>query len=386
MLHYQIVYSSNHFFLCIHTFCAACQVLLHSTTSFPHLFLLQSSEMFRSLRPITRLAQRAVATPRYFSAAAPHAAPTVAGILSSASKAQPLKDAVKFYDSDGGDPSIWSYQELASNVSALSSGLQALGYGPGSTIVSWLSSSSPEYATLVLASANVGATLVAVPPPTDPLKADVSVAASALRDGARMFVFDASFRAIEKKTAPESPVDLFAPLYSTDEAKGVVAKRHSILDELAPGVSENDATGTRGFAEMSGLPFHSAEMPDLEHVVHTGSTHVRGALSFRSILAYNGKYTPVAPANAPLVRSATNGDTLPGASAIKLAEKMGAELGLGSDHTEKTGKIVVKPDNPAEVAKAMIAAVMYESLYISPNVAGEGIAQVAEREGALLMQ
>ncbi len=344
--------------------------------------------MQRSLRAASRAAFRALATPRSFAAAAPHSAPTVAGILSSASKAQPLKDAVKFYDSDGGDPTIWSYQELTSNVSALSSGLQALGYGPGSTIVVWLSPSSAEYTTLVLASANVGASLVAVPPPADPQKADVSVAAAALRDGARMFVFDASYRAVEKKADPsaDSSASFHAHPYSTEEAKGVVAKRHSVLDALAPGVAENDAAGIRGFVETSGLPFQSSDMPNLEHVVHNGATNVRGALSFRSILAYNGKYKPTAPANAPLVSSAVDGESLPGASAIQMAAQMGAELGLGSDHAEKSGKIVVKPDNPAAVAKAMIAAVMHESLYISPNVASDQIAQIAEREGALVMQ
>lgn len=339
--------------------------------------------MQRSLRSVSRAAFRALATSRSFSTPAPHAATTVAGILSSASKAQPLKDAMKFYDSDGGDPSIWSYHELATNVSALSSGLQALGYGPGSTIVVWLSPSSAEYTTLVLASANVGATLVAVPPPKDPQNADVTVAASAIRDGARMFVFDASYSAL--KTKSDSTINLEQP-YSTEEAKGVVAKGHSILDALMPGISENDSAGTRGFAEMSGVPFQSSELPNLEHVVHDGASHVRGALSFRSILAYNGKYKPTMPASGPLVQSAVSKESLPGASAIELAAKMGADLGLGSNHGEKSGKLVVKPDNPAQVAKAMIAAVMHESLYISPNVESDQISQIAEREGAMVMQ
>eukprot|EP00171_Calliarthron_tuberculosum_P015471 IDg15471t1 len=106
-------------------------------------------------------------TRKLATAAAVHQAESVSGILSSASRTQPLKDAVKFYV-EGADPTIWSYRDLDSNVSALSSGLQALGYGVGDKMLAWLPTGSPEYAALVLAAANVGATVVTIAPPADP--------------------------------------------------------------------------------------------------------------------------------------------------------------------------------------------------------------------------
>lgn len=305
---------------------------------------------------------------RYVAAAAVHQSGTVAGILESATQAQPLKDAVKFYEEDG-EPTIWSYRDLEANVSALSSGLQTLGYGTGDKIAAWLPNGSAEYAVLVLAAANVGVTVVSVAPPVDPLNAEVGPLADlVLKHGARMLLFSHSFG------VAGAPAD-----------DGAVAATHPVLNAVAPGVSAADAAGLAGMAPLSGKPFVCDDLPSLQHVVHTGEKNIRGAITFKSLLSYNGAFQRVAASAEPMVLSAENGNGISGGDAITEAVALGNKMELTADHASKNGKIVIAPSPAPSTAAAMIAAVMHESLWISPG-SKDKLESVAESENASIIQ
>lgn len=305
---------------------------------------------------------------RLATASAIHQAKSVAEILSSAHRAQPLKDAVKFYV-DGADPTIWSYRDLDSNVSALSSGMQALGYGPGDKVVAWLPTGSPEYAVLILAAANVGATVVSVAPPEDPNNASVVAVSDAVRAHApRMLLFAYEFGVAEAVA---------------DD--GIVAATHPVLNAIAPGVSVADARGTSGFSPLSGKPFECESFPSLHHVVHTGDKNVRGSITFKSILAYNGAYAPVAASTKAVVLSADDGKGISGVEAISEAAALGAKLELNNDHTSQKGKLIIAPSTAPSAATGMIAAVMHEALWISPG-SSDKLDSVAENENAVVLQ
>lgn len=330
--------------------------------------------MLRSLQVLrgtaSRLSSLAPST-RSLASAALHNRGAVGGILASAAAAQPLKDAAKFYGATADATSIWSYRDLHRHVSALTSGLQSLGYASGDKIVAWLPPASAESGALALACANAGVTFITVRAPADPLSADVAAVADAVRSHRpRMLVFAHEFRA------------------KADAGAGVVAQTHSVLDALAPGGAAKDARGRGGFSPLTGLPCVHERLPGVEHVVHTGEAHVRGAVTFRSLMAYNGEEMPVEPKDAPAVVAAEDGRTVSGVGAIKEAEELGGKLGLGSDHGQKTGKLVIRPASGPEVTTAILAAVMHEALWISPGVDGsnEKIDELCTVENALVME
>lgn len=330
-------------------------------------------KMLRSMQALRGGASRLLAPSarRALASAAVHNTGAVGGILASAAAAQPLKDAVKFYGATADTTSIWSYRDLERHVSALTSGLQELGYGPGDKIVAWLPGGSAEYAATVLAAANAGVTLVSVAAPADPLAANVSGVADAVRaHRPKMLLFAHEFRV---DAAPDT---------------GVVAQTHSVLDALAPGAGVADARGRNGFSPLSGEPFVHDALPGVMHVVHTGEAHVRGAVTFRSLMAYNGQAVSVAPQGTPAVVKAEDGKAVSGVEAIKAAEELGGKLGLGNDHGQKTGKLVIRPSNAPSAATAMLAAVMHESLWISPGADGskDKIDELCTVENALAME
>ncbi len=310
---------------------------------------------------------------RYLAtSAALHKSNAVAGILSSASKAQPLKDAVKFYGESSDRTTIWSYRDLERHVFALSSGLQELGYAAGDKIVLWLPTGSTEYAAIVLATANIGITVVTVEAPADPNNVIVSGVVDAIRTHApKMVVFGHEFQ-----VAGGGPDD------------GIVAGMHSVLNAIAPGVSVADASGLSGFSPLTGKPFASAKFPSLRHVVHTGDAHVRGAVTFRSLLAYNGACVPAAAKQDMLILKAEDGKGISGVDAIKQAEALGGKMGLSNDHNQKNGKLVIRPSTSPRTATAMLAAVMHESLWISPGADGskEKLESVSANENALVVE
>lgn len=292
-------------------------------------------------------------------------------ILSSASKAKPLKDAVKFYGESPENTLIWTYHELQTHVNALSSGLRALGYAPGDKIVLWIPPGSPEYATTVLAVANIGVTVVACEAPADPTSVSVSAVVDTLKEQKpKMIIF--SHRYQVPGDGPEA---------------GIVASTHSVLNAIAPGVSINDAKGLSGFSPLTGKPFCSAEFPSLRHVVHTGDTHVRGAITFRSLLAYNGDTGKAPPRRTDVLMSAESGQSMSVTSAIDEAVAVGDRLRLTNDHASKNGRLIIPPSASPTSATGMIAALMYEALWISPSPDAntQKLANVSSSENALIM-
>lgn len=356
--------------------------------------------MMRSMRALSRYTSRTTSTirtaghslycfsdgVRALSVAAPHKASAVSEILSSAAATNPLKDAVKFYSADGTftgattpgaseDPDIWTYFQLNANVDALTAGLQTLGYGKGDTILVWLPYTSPEYLTLVLAVANTGSTLMTIAPPADPNNVDMETVKAALEKAApKMFIFDQSYQT----TSDVSDV--------SDISDKKISKVSSVLEKLVPEISTADSAGYSGFSPLSGRSFVSTKYPSISHVVHTDSAHIRGAITFKSILSYSGAQKPaVKSSKSSYIVASDTGNSSSTKEAISSAAAMGAAHNLSADQASKTGKIVVTPSHTPESATAIIAAIMHETLWIMPADANQA-SEIAETENATLLQ
>lgn len=294
-------------------------------------------------------------------ATAPHHSTTIHGLLAAATAANPLKDAVKFIAP--AKSTIWTYRELESHVSALATGLNHLGYS-NQTILALLPPSSPEYPILLLAAARVAANLIPIPPPADPASLDVHIIRDALGKHRPYALFVANE---------------YYPTCDLDD-DGIVASVNPILHALDPEVALDDAAGRDGFVPLTGRPFRSRNFPFLKHVVHTGDTNMRASITFKSLLVYSGEPIDSSAAEGPILTS--DGAQLTEKRLIQQAHKLGEQLGLSSDHTTKEGKLVIKPGLGQSTATALVAALMHESLWVSPGT--QDSTDVSSTENALV--
>ena len=344
------------------------------------MFLQREMHSFRALTlRSSRLGQSRV--PRVFheqlryaaSSAALHKRGAIWEILASASDAQPLKDAAKFYGASPDRTTIWTYRDLYSHVSALSSGLQDLGYSIGDKIVVWMPAGAPEYVATILAASNLGLTVITCQPPKDPNDVSVATAASAIeKHNAKALFFSHEYQ-----VAGDGPED------------GIVASMHSVVNAIAPGMAVEDARGLSGFSPLTGKPCSSSRFPSLEHIVHTGNSHVRGAISFKSLLSYNNRFSESANAiSSARILSAETNDSMSGEDLLEKADALGNKLQLTNDHNVKNGKVVIPPSAAPSSVAGIVAAVLYESMWISPGVTekGEKLDSVISNENAVLMQ
>lgn len=319
--------------------------------------LLRTAGASPSFRPPSYPVSRSLAT-----------ASSIAALLSSASASKPLKDAVKFTGPSVENPAVWTYHELSRHVSALSAGLSELALAPRHVLLTLLHPHTQEYAVTLLAAAQLGLKVVAIPPPADPAVTSVQSVNDALRK------YQPAMLILGKD---------FSPAGTHPEHDGIVAAVNPLVNALAPGVALDDARGLDGFVPLTGRAFSSKEHPYLRHVVHTGDTNVRGTITFKSLLVYNGMAPPVPSGELPLLVDAATDAESSTAKILKDAEAIGKEMRLSKDHTTKEGKIVVTPKVSERSAAAIVAAVMHETLWVSPGTGD--VKAVSEAENALVI-
>lgn len=279
-----------------------------------------------------------------------------------------MKDAVKFTGPSLENSCVWTYHELSTHVSALSAGLSELSFTPTDVLLTLLQPHTQEYAVTLLAAAQIGLKVVALHPPADPGATSVQTLDDALsKYKPAMLILGKEFR----------PAGVHA------EDDGIVAAVNSLVNALAPGVALDDARGLAGFVPLTGRGFASKEHPYLKHVVHTGHTNVRGTITFKSLLVYSGAVPKVPSSELPLLVDAATGAESSASKILKDAERMGKEMRLSKDHTAKEGKIVVTPKVSERNAAAIVAAVMHETLWVSPGTGD--VKAVSEAENALIV-
>lgn len=296
-----------------------------------------------------------------------HRHATIGAVLSSASAANPLKDAVKFLGSNQQKPTIWTYRELATHVDALAAGLHEMSYSQGDAILALLSPDDPEYAVLVLAASKLGLSIVACPTPTDSSAVDITVVRDMLRKHRpRAFIIGKNYM----------------PSHQASDDDGIIASVSPLLSAIAPSVARDDAKGIDGFVPLTGRPFVSQEYPYLKHVIHTGETNMRGTISFKSLLVYSG-FSPASDARDATLLTAPDGSSATHAAILKQAEDIGSRLSLGPDHSVEAGKLVVGPSLSHESVAAMVSAVMHEALLVSSGAKDPALVSKAEHARSL---
>jgi AMP-binding enzyme len=324
---------------------------------------------------------------RYFSKSAPFtSAPSVPAILAAARAANPVKDAIKFYgvsttaaaiaaESDplappGDGVALWSYRDVDSHVNALVAGMTEAGFRSGDKILVFVPAGTPEYVSLVLAAADLGITVVALGAPANPKAVDV-----------------ASVRAALERYEP-SALFLWHGYKTVDAEDSIFSDgRNSIVSALEPAASANDARGLAGFFRVTGRPFESSKFPSVKYIVHTGDTHIRGAIAFKSLLLYtDAPRKSRGGSDHVLLVEAGSGSEITQSDLLRGAKEVGARLELSSDPYSKNGKLVVRSDPTPAVATAVVSALMHETLVISPGMFNEPerSASTAETENALL--
>lgn len=302
---------------------------------------------------------------------------SISAILSSARKETPLKDAVKFVQ-PGTKSKVWTFHELSSHVDALASGLCSLGYKSGDRIMSAIAPHHPEYAVLLLAAARAKLTLVTIP-----------MSSSDDMEGTTPPSIDMLGKAILEL----KPVALFVP-HETPSGLSVkahpddriVASVNPILHALDGDIALRDAAGLSGYVSVTGRSFHSPRFPSLRHVVHTGADNVRAAISFRSLLVYDGADVTSNDADVMVPLLVQHSDPDAGtteADILKEAEDVGSRLSLSSDHGDKEGKLVVKPDLSKQAASGAIAALMRQSLWLCAHP--QSIDEIVAEENAIVV-
>lgn len=297
---------------------------------------------------------------------------SIASVLESAQSAVPLKDAVKFVRPDA-KSTVWTFRELATHVNALASGLHSLRYGHANRIVTVLPPHSPEYAVLLLAAAQLRITLIAFPFP----------------EANQNFRVDDLKTAIHKHEpaalvlSHELSVDVGEDAAHDDR---IVIAVNPVLNALDPGLALRETAGLAGCVPITGRSFSSAMFPSLRHVVHTGDQNVRSAITFRSLLLYDGariSHKASAAPPAPLIlRDDASGSAFLEADVLKQAVELGARLNLSSNHQDRNGKLVVKSDLSKDSASAAVAALIHHSLWLSSHP--QTVDQVSAEENAIV--
>lgn len=310
---------------------------------------------------------------RHLSSSAPYTtAPSVSALITSAVAASPLKDAAKFYGTssaasaeaalpaDAGLPSkgisLWTFSDLSSHTRALATGLSEAGLVPGDKLLVCLPPQTQEYISLVLAAADSGITLVALAPPDALAAVDVDPIVEAL-----------------KKYAPRGVV-----LWHGYRANG-----KGLVEALFPDAGVRDARGLAGLGKLTGRPLES-DFPGLDYVVHTSDAHIRGAVSFKSLLVYSGAGAKSgAGGDRTVLVEAGSGREVTHSALLEDARKLGKKLDLVSDVYARNGKIVLRPMASVEAAAGAVSALMHESLLISTSA--DDATATAKVENALVV-
>ncbi|KAI0567155.1 AMP-binding enzyme [Gracilaria domingensis] len=307
-------------------------------------------------RAAPRSAVRALAT-----ASSPS---TIGQLLYAASAANPLKDAVKFMGYGDAHATVWTYSQLLSHVSALSTGLSHLNYSPNDAIMTLLPPDSPEYSVLLLAASQIGASVIPLPVPANPQDVDIDELKAALNEHRPTALFIHSGYSVAEDA----------------DASRIFAASNPIVNALDPSISLNDAAGLLGFVPLTGRPFQSAQFPFLRHIVSTGDVNARGIITFRSLLVYSGESPAVATDAALLVTPAGKASQ---SELIGGAEQLCSSLKISSDHTAKEGKIVTNPDLTIKSATSLVATIMKHALWVT--TAERDVKEVAATENALIV-
>eukprot|EP00188_Purpureofilum_apyrenoidigerum_P000494 Plantae.Rhodophyta-Purpureofilum_apyrenoidigerum.ctg12142.p1 GENE.Plantae.Rhodophyta-Purpureofilum_apyrenoidigerum.ctg12142~~Plantae.Rhodophyta-Purpureofilum_apyrenoidigerum.ctg12142.p1 ORF type:complete len:340 (+),score=60.79 Plantae.Rhodophyta-Purpureofilum_apyrenoidigerum.ctg12142:830-1849(+) len=296
----------------------------------------------------------------------------IADIVDHVAKAHPLKDAIKYLETSDEKLLLWSNSAMKRHVDALSSGLQETGISTGDRIAVWMPLGSVEYAVTNLAAAKVGATIVAIDPPKHPENVDLATVEGALQ-----------------KYKPKA---LFVwEDYST--GSGIQKGAASVIQALFPEAAE-DSSLNATFTKLTGRKKRASQSaPFLEYVVHSGHNNIRGALTFKNLLVYDSMtYSPTVDkveGKSEVFIRASSGKSLTQADILKEAESIAKKLGLSGDHTSKSGRLVLHTDPEADgkVLGALLAAMMKETLFISPflDPDDQRIESAAEKENAQLV-
>lgn len=295
---------------------------------------------------------------------------TIASVVSTASESSPLKDAVKFINPDAKSV-VWTYRELSRHVDALASGFRHLSYSPGDKIVTALPPYAPEYAVLLLAAARLGLTLVPVPTPTANNSFDVASLEQALshhHPKALIISHELSVAAADQSASDDRAISTTNP----------------VLSALDPSLAIRDSAGLSGFAPLTGRSAYSSRFPSIRHFVHTGDKNTRAAISFRSLFVYDGPPSvKEGLASLPyLAGNQVSSGVVTQADLLKSAQETSKKLSLNPDHSQKNGKVVIRPEHSKEAASTVIAALMRQALWLSPHP--RNVEQTAKDEDAIL--
>lgn len=227
-----------------------------------------------------------------------------------------------------------------------------MGFVEGDKIAVWLPLGSVEYAAILFAAARIGAKVVVIDPPQDSTACDLESAKSVLlKHQPKAFILWGDYG-----------------LASVDEAGAT-----GLIPALFPETAE-DSSVKAAFTKLTARKKPaSTDMPFLKYVVHTGQTNIRGALTFRNLLFYqpilNGMGGSV-DAKGDFLINGSSGKSLSQVDIINAAKACGRKLKLSGDQSTKAGKLVAKTSAIADgsMIEALTAALMHESLFISPSL------------------
>ena len=288
-------------------------------------------------------------------ATAPQKASTISEILSNVAKTHPLKDAAKFFETTNDQVMIWTYSDLKAHVDALANGLKELDYKDGDHILLWAPAGSAEYMTTVMAGSKIGVNVVIV---------DV-----------------------------DTTVDEVKELIKKYKAKMLIVWHEfgedvqELIERIAPGVGEKDAQGLSGFTRLTGKQPEFADMPSLEHLVHTGSDIVRGATCFKNLMVYNSIHgaKEVSSKGSEIIEG-KSGKSVTEKQLVDEASKIGESLQLTSEHESKKGRVVVPGQADSRSIAACVSALMNEALLVSPSLSTDEkkTKTVADHENAVV--
>ncbi|PXF47516.1 hypothetical protein BWQ96_02660 [Gracilariopsis chorda] len=311
-----------------------------------------------------RIARARALRPPLRSIATAAAAPSIRDLLHSATADSPLKDAVKFMGYANENATVWTYSQLASHVSALSTGLSHLNYSQNDAILTLLPADSPEYTVLLLAASQLGISIIPLPTPADPQTVDVDALKAALNEHR-----PAALVIHSSCSVPEHA-----------DSSRILAASNSVVNALDPSIALNDAAGLLGFVPLTGRPFYSAQFPFLRHIVSTDDVNARGTITLRSLLVYSGE-SPYTASEAPLL--ITSAGQASQSQLIADAEKLCTKMSISSDPLAKEGKLVTKPALSTTSATSLVASIMKHALWVTS--ADRDKTEVAASENALVV-
>ncbi|KAJ8905417.1 hypothetical protein NDN08_001924 [Rhodosorus marinus] len=290
-------------------------------------------------------------------------------IVDLAARTKPLKDAIKYLQTTNDQLLIWTNSDVKKHTDAFANGLLASGFSAGDKIAVWMPTGSIEYTVSILGAAKAGITLVTIDPPEDPTSADLGKVRGAL------------------ETYKPKGLILWSEYGANDpEQDGITG----ILSSLFPDKPTERSLRSM-FTKSTGIKLSvGSKYPSLEYVFHTGQQNIRGTLNFKNLLLYSSE-TPRSTANGEedVLICASSGEKLSADALIASAKTLSRDLKLSSNQDEKEGKAVLRTTDVADgtVAKGLVAAMMSESLFISPSYkpVGDISSETAAREDAVVL-